>query len=173
MAKQDKKTTQPKKVLKNKKIVEEEKITPFQTQFVDIWFNLGFNGKLAYKQLKPNVTNETATVEASKILTLPNVQDYIELKREHIRLKEEITLDFIVNGLKTIIFDVMQEEVERDDNGRITSKPDRKSALAAYQQLTKIAGFEAPKKQDISISGPIDISKLVSFDDEEKQSLND
>jgi hypothetical protein len=152
---------------------QEDKITPFQEQFVDIWFNMQFNGKLAFKQLKPNVTNETAEVEASKLLRLPKVQDYIELKKEQIRVKQEITLDFIVNGLKSIIYDVMQEEVERDDNGRITSKPDRKSALAAYQQLTKIAGFEAPKKQDISLSGPIDISKLIKFDSDEKEQLND
>jgi hypothetical protein len=156
-----------------KKKIQEDKITPFQSQFVDIWFNMNFNGKLAYKQLKPTVTNETAEVEASKLLRLPKVQDYIELKREQIRLKQEVTLEFIVNGLKSIIFDVMQEEVERDQDGRITSKPDRKSALAAYQQLTKIAGFEAPKKQEVSLTGPIDISKLVSFDDDEKQILND
>lgn len=156
-----------------KKKVQEDKLTPFQQQFVDIWFNMNFNGKLAYKQLKPNVSNQTAEVEASKLLRLPKVEDYIELKREQIRIKEEITLDFIVSGLKRIIYDVMQEEVERDDNGRITSKPDRKSALAAYQQLTKIAGFEAPKKQEVSLLTPIDISKLVSFDDEEKEQLND
>ena len=154
---------------------EEDKLTPFQTQFVDIWFNMNFNGKLAYKQLKPNVTNETAEVEASKLLRMPKVQDYIELKREQIRIKQDVSLEFIVNGLKSIIFDVMQEEVERDDNGRITSKPDRKSALAAYQQLTKIAGFDAPKKIDVKLSGNIDISKLVSFDedDDEIQQLND
>jgi hypothetical protein len=156
-----------------KKKIQEDKLTPFQEQFVDIWFNMNFNGKLAYKQLKPNVSNDTAEVEASKLLRLPKVQDYIELKREQIRIKQEITLDFIVSGLKSIIYDVMQEEVERDQDGRITSKPDRKSALAAYQQLTKIAGFEAPKKQEVSLTGPIDISKLVSFDDDEKQPLND
>jgi len=156
-----------------KKKIQEDNITPFQSQFVDIWFNMNFNGKLAYKQLKPNVGNDTAEVEASKLLRLPKVQDYIELKREQIRIKEDITLDFIVSGLKSIIYDVMQEDIERDDNGRITSKPDRKSALAAYQQLTKIAGFEAPKKQEVSLTGPIDISKLVSFDDDEKQTLND
>lgn len=154
---------------------EDDKLTPFQSQFVDIWFNMCFNGKLAYKQLKPNVTNETAEVEASKILRIPKVQDYIELKREHIRIKQDVSLEFIVNGLKSIIMDVAEEMVERDDNGRITSKPDRKSALAAYQQLTKIAGFDAPKKIDVKLSGNIDISKLVSFDedDNEKQQLND
>jgi hypothetical protein len=45
--------------------------------------------------------------------------------------------------------------------------------LAAYQQLTKIAGFEAPKKQEVSLSGPIDISKLITFDSDEKEQLND
>ena len=132
---------------------EEDKITLFQQQFVDIWFNMNFNGKLAYKQLKPNVTNETATVEASKLLTIPNVQDYIELKREHIRIKQEISLDFIIAELKSIIIDVKQEEIERDaTTGKITDKPDRRSAIEALKLLTRIGGYDT-KKVDITSGG--------------------
>jgi hypothetical protein len=145
----------------------------YQQQWVDTYFNTNLNGRMTSKFLKPHLTLDAAEVDAARMLGNARVKELIEIKQEHIRIKQDVSLEFIVNGLKRIIMDVSEEMIERDDNGRITSKPDRKSALAAYQQLTKIAGFEAPKKQDISISGPIDISKLVSFDDDEKQILND
>jgi hypothetical protein len=145
----------------------------YQQQWVDTYFNTNLNGRMTSKFLKPHLTLDAAEVDAARMLGNARVKELIEIKQEQIRLKQEITLDFIVNGLKTIIYDVMQEEVERDNNGRITSKPDRKSALAAYQQLTKIAGFEAPKKQEVSLSGPIDISKLIGFDEDDKEILND
>jgi len=138
--------TRPKKEKTNE-------ITPFQQQFIDIWFNNNFNGKLAYKKLKPDVTSETATVEASKILTLPNVQDYIDDKRTNIAIQEDIQLSWVVKELKSIVFDVKQEETERDPaTGRLIAKPDRKSALAALSQLSRIAGFET-KKVDITSGG--------------------
>lgn len=147
----------------------------YQEQWVDTYFNTNFNGRMTSKFLKPHLSLESAEQDAARMLGNDRIKDLIAIKQEHIRIKQDVSLDFIVNGLKSIIFDVMQEEVERDDNGRITSKPDRKSALAAYQQLTKIAGFDAPKKIDVKLSGNIDISKLVSFDedDDEKQQLND
>jgi hypothetical protein len=125
-----------------------DELTPFEQQFVDVWFNMGFNGRLAYKQIKPGVTNETAEVNASKLLSLTKVQDYIELKREQIRIKEDIQLSWVVQELKSIILDVKQEQTERDPTtNKIYIKPDRKSALAALAQLSKIAGFEV-KKED-------------------------
>jgi hypothetical protein len=125
----------------------------YQQQWVDVYFNTNFNGRMTSKFLKPHITLEAAEVDASRMLGNDKVKEMIVIKQEQIRLKEQITLDFIVNGLKSIIFDVMQEDIERDENGRITSKPDRKSALAAYQQLTKIAGFYAPKKIDVTTNG--------------------
>jgi hypothetical protein len=145
----------------------------YQQQWVDTYFNTNLNGRMTSKFLKPHLTLDAAEVDAARMLGNARVKELIEIKQEHIRIKQDVSLEFIVNGLKRIIMDVSEEMIERDDNGRITSKPDRKSALAAYQQLTKIAGFEAPKKQEVSLTGPIDISKLVSFDDDEKQILND
>jgi hypothetical protein len=145
----------------------------YQEQWVDTYFNTNFNGRMTSKFLKPHLSLESAEQDAARMVGNDRIKDLIAIKQEQIRIKQDVSLEFIVNGLKSIIFDVMQEEVERDDNGRITSKPDRKSALAAYQQLTKIAGFDAPKKIDVKLSGNIDISKLVSFDDDETQQLND
>ena len=132
---------------------EIDKITIFEQQFVDTWFRMNFNGRLSYKQLKPNVTKETAEVEASKILSKPKVQEYVELKREQIRLKEEVELGWLVNELKNVVYDVNQEDTERDANGRITAKPDRRSKLEAIKILAKIAGLEAPAKLDVTTNG--------------------
>lgn len=135
-----------------KKKEENNKITPLEEQFVDIYFKMNFNGRLAIKQLKPHLTNESADVEASRMLSSVKVQDYVELKREQIRIKEEIELSWVVGQLKKIVIDVNAEQIERDANGKITDKPDRKSAIAALQQLSKIAGFET-KKLDITSGG--------------------
>ena len=66
-------------------------LTPFETQFIDIWFNMNFNGRLAYKQLKPNVANTTADAEASRILNTEKAKDYIEKKQIEISIKEDIS----------------------------------------------------------------------------------
>lgn len=123
-------------------------ITDFEKQFVDVYLNMNMNGRLAYKQLKPGVTNDSADALASKLLSSIRVSDYLEMKQEQIRMKEEIQLSWIVSELKNIILDVKAEQIERDPvTGKIYIKPDRKSALAALAQLSKIAGFEV-KKED-------------------------
>lgn len=131
----------------------ENKLTPFEEQFLDVYFRMNFNGRLAMKQLKPHLSNESADVEASRLLSSVKVQDAIELKQEQIRMKEEIELAWIIKELKNIILDVNAEQIERDPiTGKIYDKPDRKSKIAALQQLSKIAGFET-KKLDITSQG--------------------
>ena len=137
------------KQIKNK----EDILTPFQQQFIDIWFNLSFNGRLAYKQLRPNVSNTSADEMASAIIAQEKVKNYIELKREQIRLKEEIKLDWVVSELKNIVLDVKGEQIERDpQTNRILSRPQTKDAIAALALLSKIAGFET-KKLDVTTNG--------------------
>ena len=141
-------------------------------RWVDAYFNHNFNGRLTSKSLYPDLTLESAEVHASRMLGNDKVKELIAIKHEEIRIKQEITLEFIVNGLKRIIYDVMQEEIERDENGKITSKPDRKSALAAYQQLTKIGGFESAKKVDVTTNGEsLNLKDLIEFKTPKK--LND
>lgn len=144
-------------------------LTPFEIQFIDVWFNMGFNGRLAYKHLKPHVLNTTADAEASRILGKEKAIDYIELKREQIRLKEEIKLDFIVGQLTSIALDESTEEVLRDANGVIINrktKSNNSARIQAIQQLIKIAGLDAPKKIDITTAGEkLNLKDLLGFDD--------
>ncbi len=131
----------------------ENELTPFEEQFLDVYIRMNNNGRLAYKSLKPGVKDTTADTEASKILSYPKVQSALEMKREQIRLKEEIELSWIIKELKNIVLDVNAEQIERDPvTGKIYDKPDRKSKIAALQQLSKIAGFET-KKIDLTSGG--------------------
>ena len=128
-------------------------LTDFEKRFVDTYFNFNFNGRLAYKSLKPETTNESADALASKLLSSVKVKNFIEEKQAHISMQEDIQLSWVVKELKSIIYDVKQEETERDPaTGRLIAKPDRKSALAALAQLSKIAGFET-KKVDVTTNG--------------------
>lgn len=139
---------------KTNKKEEEKELTPFQQQFIDIWFRMNFNGRLAYKQLKPHVKNETADVEASKLLSLPKVKDAIELKKEHIRIQEEVELSWIIKELKDIVFDINTNDFTTfDDEGRALNKRDHRAKIEAIKTLAKIAGLEAPNKVDVTSNG--------------------
>ena len=139
---------------KTNKEKEDDKLTTFQQQFIDIWFRMNFNGRLAYKQLKPHVTNETADAEASRILSTEKAKDYIELKKEQIRIKEEVELSWIVSQLKSIVEDITTQDITRfDDEGRPLNKTDHRAKIEAIKTLAKIAGLEAPIKQDITSNG--------------------
>jgi hypothetical protein len=160
---------------KDKKVTPKTKadpniITDFEKTFIQIYINMNFNGRLAYKQLKPLVTTESADALASKLLSSVRVKDYLALKLEQIRIKEEIKLEFIVGELTSIVYDVKLENTERDGDGRITSKPDRRSAIQALQLLSKIAGFET-KKVDITSKGesinPITWIEKKTYDNED------
>ena len=132
---------------------DNNELTPFEEQFLDVYFRMNFNGRLAMKSLKPHLTNESADVEASRLLSSVKFKDAIEMKQEQIRLKEEIELSWIIKELKNIVLDVNAEQIERDPvTGKIYDKPDRKSKIAALQQLAKIGGFET-KKIDLTSGG--------------------
>lgn len=128
-------------------------LNEFEERFLDTYMNMNFNGTLAYLSLKPHVQRNTAEVESSKILSKPKSQDYLDMKKEHIRLKEEVKLEFLVQELKKIVLDVASESIERDDNGRITSKPDRANAIKAIDLLAKLAGHNQPQKIDVTTNG--------------------
>jgi hypothetical protein len=136
-----------------------DELTEKEIRFIDTWFNTGFNARVAYKMNNPHVTTASADAISSRILSTEAAQDYIELKKEQIRMKEEINLSFIVSELKSIIFEVKEQMEERDDNGRLVARKDFKSQLAALAQLSKLAGLDAPRKIDVTSAGePIKIS---------------
>jgi hypothetical protein len=150
------------------KDIHSDVLTPFERTFVDEWFNNGFNGRRAYKTLrKDNANDASADAEASRILSLGKVKDYIELKREEIRKKQEITLEYLVQELKDIIKDVNTETTERDPlTGKLVARPDRRSKIEAIKVLSKLGGLESAKKIDVTSNGQsITLKDLISFDE--------
>ena len=142
-----------------KKTTNEYGLTPLQQGFIDRYLSNGSNGTVAYLLCKPMVSRETAQVEASKILKNSNIKKYLELKRQELANKENIELSYLVNHLKNIIYEVASEGTERDDNGRITSKPDRMAAIAAIDKLAKLAGYYEKKPAiNIQSTGEVNIS---------------
>lgn len=131
-------------------------LSPFETQFIDIWFNMGFNGRLSYKQLKPNVLNSTADAESSRILASEKAIDYIELKHAHIKMKQEIKLEVLINQLNEIMLTQDTEEIERGGDGEIIrrkTKTNNSARIQAMNLLSKIGGFDSPKRLDITTNG--------------------
>jgi hypothetical protein len=148
-----------------KKKEEDNKLTPFQEQFVNIWFK-HFNGRLAYKQLKPHVKNETADVEASKLLSLPKVNDAIELKREQIRIQEEVELSWIIKELKKIVYDINTNDFTTfDAEGKALNKTDHRAKIEAIKTLAKIGGLDNhQQKVDITTNGAsLNLKDLINF----------
>jgi hypothetical protein len=143
-----------------KTIKVDEVISQADKEFVDLWFANGFNGRLAYKSLHPKVSNETAEVSASRLLSKDKVQDYIDTKRETIRKSEEIKLSYIIEELYGVI-----NTSKGSGSGEDRVAPDSRSLLQALQQLTKIAGFDAPKKIDQTITvKDFNIGDILSFE---------
>ena len=142
-----------------KKTTNEYGLTPLQQGFIDRYLSNGYNATVAYMLTSPNLSENVAKSNASALLKNTRIQRYLILKKQEIANKENIELSYLVNHLKNIIYDVASEGIERDDNGRITSKPDRMAAIAAIDKLAKLAGYYEKKPAiNIQSTGEVNIS---------------
>jgi len=133
---------------------DEYGLTGFERQFVDLLFKNNFNGLLTYRTLKPELTQNSAAVESSRLLKNPNIQYYIDVKKEQIRKNEEIELSWLVKELKNIVYEINTEDhLTFDDKGKALNKPDYRNKIEAIKTLAKLAGYEQPKKIDITTDG--------------------
>jgi phage terminase small subunit len=135
---------------RQKKIIEE--INDFEDKFLSIYMQNGFNATGAYVLAKPNVSYDAARTEASKLIQKPHIQKELEIRKLALRNKENIELSFLVQNLKTVIYDCMQENTERDQDGRITSKPDRQNLIKSIDILAKLGGHYT-NKIDVTTNG--------------------
>lgn len=129
-----------------------DELNDLESRFLSIYINNGFNATAAYLLASPGVQYDTARTEGSKLLAKPHVQHELEIRKLAIKNKENIELGFLVQELKAIIYDVKTEETERGPDGRITSKPDRTSAIKAIDTLAKLAGLYT-QKVDLTSNG--------------------
>jgi phage terminase small subunit len=129
-----------------------DELNDLESRFLSIYINNGFNATASYLLASPGVTYETAKTEGNRLLTKPHVQREFELRKLAIKNKENIELGFLVQELKSIIYDIKTEEIERDQTGRITAKPDRANAIKAIDTLAKLAGLYT-SKVDVTSNG--------------------
>lgn len=109
-------------------------ISELEGNFLNIWFNNGFNGTGAYRLAKPGCKESTARTESAKILAKPNIQHEIEVRKLAIRNKEDIKLSYIVSKLRTVVEDCVADN-------------DRHHLIKALDMLSKLGGFYTQKVQ--------------------------
>jgi len=123
---------------------DKDALTELELNFISIWFNNGFNGTQAYRMAKPDCTEDTARVAAARLLAKDNIKREIELRKLAIRNRESIELGFIVQELKSIIYELKpQAAIEYNADGtQVINRKDYKSLISSLALLTKIAGFD-------------------------------
>lgn len=73
-------------------------------RIIDEWFVNGFNGAAAYRKFYPNVKKDaTATVNFSRLQSLPEMEAYIHVKHEEASRIVEMTKEGILQELKNWI----------------------------------------------------------------------
>jgi phage terminase small subunit len=121
----------------------------------------GMNSTQAYLSTYPTVSEETASANGSRLLGNANIKAEVERLQAETSKKLQVTKESLINDLLTI----------KDlclTNPRVTH-----NSIKAIEVISKMLGYNAAEKQEVSLSGPIDISKLITFDSDEKEQLND
>jgi phage terminase small subunit len=121
-------------------------------EFVNVYLANGKNGTQAYLAVYKSVKKEdTAAVNASKLLRNTKVQEYLQAEQDKSAAKLEITRESLLEDLKRI-----QSNTE-------STNP--QAALKAVDLMIKMLGFNAPIKQETKLSGGLDITKLFGFEE--------
>lgn len=76
---------------------------------IDEWFVNGFNGAKAYQKFYPKARGKTAKVKFSELVTLGNLQNYIQAKHEAVQKKLQTSHDALLKELKNwAYYDITQ-----------------------------------------------------------------
>lgn len=103
-----------------------------------------------------------STINPSKIFALPRVQAYLIQQMSKIEENLNITFDWKVKKLATVI----DKSFVRDENGNEVEVKDARAVIGAISELNKMQGHIAPTKQ-VNINAnldmePEDFKKLVA-----------
>lgn len=142
-------------------------LSPKQKKFADYYLE-GIAAGIAYTRAgySPNGAKEAAC----RLLKTEKVAAYIEAEQERIsaqsRIKQWQLLEFLSDVITTPVGDIdensiLAQEVTRDEIGEQTLKTTVKmvNKIAAIDRLTKMLGWNAPKKVEHSASG--DLTQLM------------
>lgn len=84
--------------------MEEKKLTELNKRFVDEYLIDPSNAKAAYMRAGYEATGHSAEVNSSKLLQMPHIQEYMQLRMEDRITRTEITQDRVLQELAKIGF---------------------------------------------------------------------
>ena len=124
----------------------------------------GFNGAQAYKKVYGNVTDETAKVNASKLLIHANVTEIIDTFKDKLAKQTEtvaqkigVTEEYILKGLK--------ELAERNLN----EKKNQKDVNKAYELMGKHLKMYTDRIESLGNLPNIDVNIVIGDNDFKSQ----
>ena len=133
------------------------KLTPKQKRFIEEYL-IDLNATQA--AIRAGYSEKTAYAIGEENLRKPVIKAEVERLQAETSNKLQVTKESLINDLLTI----------KDlclTNPRVTH-----NSIKAIEVIAKMLGLNAAEKQDVTLNGPIDISKLIKFDDNKEQ-LND
>ena len=122
--------------------------------FVDEYLQNGSNGLQAYKKAYPNANDDTARVNASKLLQRTDVNEFVTSIKDNVTKELEKCLSIS----KEII---LQDLIDIKNNNK-SYRP--VVALKAIETINKMQGYNAVEKSEVKHDGGLsvqyDMSKL-------------
>ena len=141
--------------------MKEEKLNNNQITFCQEYVNNGLNGMQAYlKAYKTCKREDTAKVNASRLLTNANIQNYIQELQEKIEDETIMTAKERMKWLSEVIKDIQREEIkiklpDGSDEILYMKNADLNTKLKAIDTLNKMTG-----EYKTILDGKIDVKKL-------------
>lgn len=141
--------------------MKEEKLNNNQITFCQEYVNNGLNGMQAYlKAYKTCKKEDTAKVNASRLLTNANIQNYIQELQEKIEDETIMTAKERMKWLSEVIKDIQREEIkiklpDGSDETLYMKNADLNTKLKAIDTLNKMTG-----EYKTILDGKIDVKKL-------------
>lgn len=141
--------------------MKEEKLNNNQITFCQEYVNNGLNGMQAYlKAYKTCKREDTAKVNASRLLTNANIQNYIKALQEKIEDETIMTAKERMKWLSEVIKDIQREEIkiklpDGSDEVLYMKNADLNTKLKAIDTLNKMTG-----EYKTILDGKVDIKKL-------------
>jgi len=117
--------------------------------FADEYLANGMNGTQAYLSIYKSVKKEdTAAVNASKLLRNTKVKAYIKAEQDKTSAKLNIDKEYILREYMALISSCKEEGI--DGEGTLKDRTNWAKGLA---QLTKMLGLDEPDKTEITHKG--------------------
>ena len=116
-------------------------VPPKRVAFVNAYVENGFDGAGAYRAAKYKVKNgNVAKVEASKLLTNPNVQSYLMWKLRQILSKDDCQIDEgkLIRESNAIAHASLTDVIEWDKEGRVKVKASSEIPREVASAIKKI-----------------------------------